>query len=127
MKKLIGMVVLAMVLAAGISPVQAMGPLMVAAHTAAWDRSADAKVTGYYLYYRAQGVTAWSNGQRSAVVPQPAAGVSPTLDILTLVTANGNYELAVTARNAAGDESGPSNIVPFVVEIPAAQTNLKVQ
>jgi hypothetical protein len=104
-----------------------MGPLMVTAHTAAWDRSSEAIVTGYYLYYRPAGATTWSNTNRTPVIPQTTAGVTPTYDILTLVSANGSYELTVTARNAAGDESGPSNIVPFVVSIPAAQSNLRTQ
>jgi hypothetical protein len=105
----------------------AMGPVMIGPHTAAWDRSTEAAVTGYYLYYRAAGATTWSNTNRSAVIPQPAVGVTPTYDILTLTSANGSYELAVTARNAAGDESGPSNVIPFVVAIPAVPSNARVQ
>jgi hypothetical protein len=111
----------------GIGPALAMGPVMIGPHTAAWDRSTQTTVTGYYLYYRASGATTWSDTNRSPVIPQTSVGVTPTYDILTLTSANGSYELAVTARNAAGDESGPSNTVPFVLAIPAVPSNARVQ
>jgi hypothetical protein len=103
------------------------GPVMISAHTATWDREVDAQVTGYYIYWRTQGATAWVSTQKSTMISQPAVGVVPTYNLLTLNLPNGNYEIAATARDAAGDESGVSNIVPFVVYIPAAPANLKNQ
>lgn len=108
-------------------PSHAMGPIMISAHTATWDRLNDANVTGYYIYYRAQGINTWSSVNRSVIVAQPTSGVIPTYNLLNLITTNGNYEICATALDAAGDESGPSNIVPFVEYVPASPANIKVQ
>lgn len=97
----------------------AVGPTMVDPHTAAWDPNSEADLAGYYVYYRPVG-GAWDNARRSAAVaPSP----TPRYNLLTIVTANGNYEIMVTAFDTAGNESGPSNIVPFVVDLPGAPRN----
>lgn len=103
------------------------GPLMISAHTATWDRSADANVTGYYIYWRIQGTTVWVSTQKSVLVAQPVVGIVPTYNLLQLNLANGSYEICATARDTPGNESGPSNIVPFVQYIPVAPANLKNQ
>lgn len=64
----------------------------------------------------------WLDGRRSVKMP----GTARTYDLTTLGLANGSYEICATATKGAG-ESGPSNIVPFVVEIPAAPLNLRTQ
>lgn len=115
------------------APVMAMGPLMVSSHTAAWDREADTPgiytVSGYYIYWRVvhTPVNPWVNTQRSALVSQPAVGIVPTYDLTALGLANGNYELCATAIDTKGDESGPSNIVPFTWAIPVSLTNFVIQ
>ena len=124
MKKLL-LVLLAMVIMLFSVPVFAMGPLMLNAHIAAWDREADTTVTGYYIYWRTVGGTAWPTTQRSPAILQPAVGVVPTFDLTILNLPNGSYEICATAYSMTG-ESGASNIVPFQVSIPASPANLKV-
>lgn len=100
----------------------AIGPWMAGPHTAAWDPNTEADLAGYYVYYRPVGGT-WDNARRSGLV---AKSTTPRYDLLQLITANGNYEIMVTATNAGGDESGPSNIVPFVLNLPAAAKNARI-
>lgn len=127
MKKILLMVLFLLCLVS-VSYAQAgPGPLMLSAHTAAWDRSADVNVTGYYIYWRVQGTTVWVSTQKSVLVAQPVSGVVPAYNLLLLNLANGSYEICATARDAPGNESGPSNIVPFVQYIPVAPANLKNQ
>ena len=95
-----------------------MGPIMVSPHTLQWDRETDVQVSGYYAYWRTTGTTIWSNEQRSSVVTQPATGLTVSYELLTLALANGGYEICVTARDTIGNESGPSNVVPYTVYIP---------
>lgn len=104
----------------------AVGPLMVQAHTAAWDPNSETDLGGYYVYYRpvTSPVTAWDNSRRSTVVP---VSTTPTYNLLTIITINGSYEVMVTATDTAGNESGPSNIVPFVVDLPSAPKNNRIQ
>lgn len=108
----------------------AMGPLMVTPHGLTWDREADGTgyiISGYYIYYRIAGVSTWSNTQRSALISQPAIGVTPAFDTLTLSLPNGNYEFVATAIDTKGNESGPSNMVPLTLAIPVSPTNFKTQ
>ncbi len=100
----------------------AVGPYMKDPHTAAWDPNPESDLSGYYLYWRPTGGT-WDNARRAQVAISPA----PTFNLLTVINVNGNYEIAVSAFNAAGNESGMSNIVPFVVNLPSAPTNTRVQ
>jgi len=104
----------------------ALGPRMVDPHTAAWDPNTETDLAGYYIYYRAvtNPVTPWSDTRRSASV---APSATPRYDLLQLITQNGQYEIMATAFDNAGNESGPSNIVPFVVDLPGAPKNSRVQ
>lgn len=70
--------------------------------TLAWDASTDTTVTGHYLYY-------WSlpNG---LVTKVPAQGTTHTLSNLTTGL---TYAFFITATNAVGLESEPSNTVHF--------------
>jgi hypothetical protein len=108
-------------------PAHAMGPLSVTLHTLAWDREADPLVTGYYVYWRTTGTTPWLNTQRSVAVLQPAVGTIPTFDLSTFNLPNGNYDICATAIDAAGDESGPSAVLPFTVYLPAFPMSLRKQ
>ena len=107
-------------------PAFALGPRMVDPHTAAWDPNTETDLAGYYVYYRpvTNPVTAWSDSRRSASV---APSATPRYDLLQLIGQNGQYEIMVTAFDNAGNESGPSNIVPFVVDLPGAPKNTRVQ
>jgi hypothetical protein len=98
----------------------APGNVVIEAHTLAWDRSTDVQVIGYYAYWRSPNVAPnpWVNSQRSALIPQPVVGVVPTYDIYQFNLALGTYELAATATDATGNESGVSNVVPFVLKAP---------
>ena len=100
----------------------AVGPAMVDPHTAAWDPNTETDLAGYYVYFRpvTTPATAWDNTRRSAAVPVSA---TPRYNLLQLVTFNGSYEIMVTAFDQVGNESGPSNIVPFVVDLPSAPKN----
>ena len=104
----------------------AVGPLMVDAHTAAWDPNTETDLAGYYVYYRPVTTpeTPWDNSRRSAAV---AVSPTPRYDLLQLNMTNGRYEIMVTAFDTPGNESGPSNIVPFVVDIPGAPKNNRIQ
>lgn len=105
----------------------AMGPLTVAAHICQWDREPDAnKVTGYYVYWRTAGTTAWSNNQRSPIVPQPPVGTVPSFELLNFNLPTGTYDICATALDAAGNESGPSNSAPFSPAYPASPQNFKI-
>ena len=105
----------------------AMGPLLAGAHTVAWDRETDPTVTGYYVYWRITGTTPWLNAQRSPVVPQPAVAIIPTFDLTAFNLSQGNYDICATAIDAAGDESGPSAVLPFPYPLPASPQNLRKQ
>jgi hypothetical protein len=124
-KKLtIGALVLFLVcVAIGMQEAGAVGPLMIDKHTAAWDANTETDLNGYYVYWRAPAGT-WDNARRSARVP---VSLTPTYDLLQLNLPNGNYEIAVSALDNAGNESGMSNIVPFVVDLPAAPKNNRLQ
>jgi len=103
--------------------VYAVGPIMIDKHIAVWDANTESDLNGYYVYWRAPTGT-WDNARRSAKVP---VGPIPTYDLLQLNLPNGNYEVAVSAIDNAGNESGMSNIVPFPVDLPVAPKNVKLQ
>jgi hypothetical protein len=92
-------------------------------HIVMWDRSIEPVVTGYYVYWRIP-VTPpttpnpWVNTQRSALIPQSTVGLVPTYDLYTPKLAIGTYDIAATATDSSGNESGVSNIVPFVQKAP---------
>lgn len=101
-----------------------MGPLTLDAHTAVWDASPTPGVDGYYIYYRLVGTPGWSDAKRSAKLP---VSTPLSYDLLTsLITMNGSYEICATATKG-GSESAPSNIVPFVLDIPVSPSNLRKQ
>jgi predicted phage tail protein len=122
MKKVLLLMVMVLLFLGLVSPVLAVGPYMKDPHTAAWDANTESDLAGYNLYWRVTG-TAWDDARRVAV----AKSASPTFNLLNVITANGNYEIMVTAIDSAGNESGPSNIVPFVVDLPGAPRNNRVQ
>jgi hypothetical protein len=110
MKKKVLFCTLALLLLASV--VQAVGPTP---QTATWDREADTRIAGYYVYWRvpATPVNPWVNTQRSAMVPQAQAGQASVSYDLTALNAPGSVEIAVTATDGKTLESGVSNIVPF--------------
>jgi hypothetical protein len=67
----------------------------------------------------------WGFALRSDLIPQPADGAVPSYQLSTLALAGGNYEVCVTAIDAAGNESNWSNSAPFY--IPASPHNLRAQ
>lgn len=107
------LITLTLILALAVPAFAAPGPTQVSGYTAAWNQDTDSRVTGYYLYWVSGTPTspAWVNTQRSQLIPQSA---SPTFDLRALGLPNGTYTICVTATDAAGDESGASNTVPFV-------------
>jgi hypothetical protein len=127
MKKLLFIFSLLVLLIAVVVPLShAMGPIIVSAHNVTWDKVVQPQVTGYYVYWRVQGATTWSDTNRSPVLPQPSGATMPKYDLLQWITANGTYEICATSRTAAGDESGPSNVVPFVLFIPPSPLNCAI-
>ena len=110
-----------------------MGPLMITPTGLTWDREADSQssygtITGYYLYWVATQVPlpAWTNTQRSALIPQTAVGVTPLVPISNLNLPSGNWTMCVTSVTASA-ESGPSNTVSFLWVIPAPPANFSKQ
>jgi hypothetical protein len=75
--------------------------------TLAWDRSVDASVTGYKLYYRELAATNYTQ------VDVGNTNVCRLSDLLETRT----YTFYVTCYNAAGLESDPSNSVSYTVPL----------
>ena len=115
MKKIIVLGMLAFLLS--VVTACAMGPIYVGLKTAAWDPVSGA--TGYYLYWRAPGVTTWDNTRRivtTATLVDMVAGGVPM----------GSWEICATAYDAVS-ESGPSNVVAWSYAILGNPLNLKKQ
>jgi hypothetical protein len=99
----------------------ALGPKIVGASKAVWDPNAETNLSGYYFYWRAVG-GAFSDTSRISV----GVSAAPEVDLTKILwPANGKYEIAVTAYDTAGNESGLSNIVPFDWSLPASPKNLR--
>jgi hypothetical protein len=99
----------------------ALGPKIVGASKAVWDPNTETNLSGYYFYWRTVG-GAFADTSRISV----GVSVAPEVDLTKILwPANGKYEIAVTAYDTAGNESGLSNIVPFDVSLPAAPANLR--
>ncbi len=100
-------------------------PRIIAPHTLAWDdpNLPAANVTSYRVYYRTVATPAnpWDDTKMATV-----AAPTKTLDLSGVITANGNYECAVSALNASA-ESGLSNTVNFLLDIPTNPSNLRKQ
>lgn len=91
--------------------------------TLTWDRNTD-DATGYYVYYCSiRGCTPTKASSQSPRIPQSAIGVNP---VFTL-PANTEGAAAVSAFDAAGNESGLSVIVPFDQVPPLVPVNPRVQ
>lgn len=129
MKKIVIIISLLLVLLMA-SSCYGMGPLMVDAHKTVCDRNTEADTSGYYIYWRVTATppNAWDNAKRSPLIPQPPVGqLGCQYDLLNFNLPNGNYEIVATAIDVSGNESGPSNIVPFLVDIPNTPSGLKKQ
>ena len=68
-----------------VSAALAVGPKMVDPHTAAWDPNTEADLAGYYLYWRTVG-GAFDDAHRATV----AKSAAPQLNLLTVISTNGN-------------------------------------
>jgi len=79
--------------------------------TLAWDRSPDATVTGYRVYY----------GPASGNYTNSAAVGDVTNAIISNLVQGGTYFFAATAMNELGDESDFSNEATYSVPLPANQ------
>lgn len=106
-------------------PAMAIGPVMVGPHTAAW--SYEAGVAGYYVYWSTATPPVWTTANRVQLTQPTGAPTTVTYNLLSSITANGSYSICVTAYDTGGDESGPSNIVPFALSIPSPPTGLGLQ
>ena len=84
--------------------------------TVAWDPSPDASVTGYFLYYGTDGSSLTNRLDVGNQTNAPLAGLQPGL----------TYQLTVTAYDASGSESDPSNQIQYKVPVAPPQ-NLAVQ
>jgi hypothetical protein len=77
-------------------------------YQATWTANTEADLDGYYLYWKS-GTAAFNNTNRIRIAK------TATVQVLT-GTVPANTVIALTAVDAAGDESGYSNQVPFVVD-----------
>lgn len=109
----------------------AIGPIMVAAHkvTCTATTQTIAKTNIYWSLAGTGGSCTsptWSGTNEVSVSYD--IGVTP-YDLLTIsaLVNQTNYCIAASYSDAAGDESGMSNIVPFVVSIPSAPVGEKIQ
>ena len=124
MKKLI-LIVLAMILVA--SPVFALGP-KIDKDKAVWDQNTETDLAGYYLYWRTQADT-FSDTNRVQVLPTNKASpthTAPSFNLGTLNLTSGNYSIAISAYDTAGNESGLSTEAPFDASLPANPSGLGV-
>ena len=95
--------------------VMAMGPKFLGPTKITCD-TYSGTITGMFVYWRVAGQTAWSDTNRAA-----AGRVDQTpYDLAKSITVSGDYEICLTAYDAAGNESEASNIVPFVYRVPGA-------
>jgi len=124
MKKIMLAIGIMLSLAMLFSHAYAVGPYVAELHKVAWDANTETDLAGYYVYYRPVTTpsTAWDNSRRSGTV---VVSPTPKYDLLQLITINGSYEVMVTAFDTSANESGPSNIVPFVLDLPAAPKNAR--
>jgi chitin-binding protein len=81
--------------------------------TLAWNPSSDASVTGYYVY---------SREENSATATRTNVGVA-TQSRIGGLKEGARYAFTVTAYNAAGAESVPSNEAAYVVPVPIRMIN----
>lgn len=72
----------------------------------------DTQATGAYIYWRTVG------GQFTDANRIDAGRLDQAdYDLLNVIKVSGNYEIAASAYDGAGNESALSNIVPFTVKI----------
>lgn len=101
----------------------ALGPIMVSAHKVTCDPApTGTTVAGNYIYYST--TTTFTDAQRVQV---PDISKTP-YDLLVMLAgkANGTYNIAATWYDASGNESGLSNIIPFVLNVLPSPTNEKL-
>lgn len=109
------------------APAFALGP-KIDKRFALWDQNIETDLAGYYLYWRTQGGS-FSDAQRIVVLPTATAGgkPAPSYDLMGLNFPSGMYDVAVSAYDTSGNESGLSNIVPFDGSFPVNPKNLKTE
>jgi hypothetical protein len=100
----------------------AIGPKVVDAHRLTCDASPQTGIVTSNIYYRTQGVSTWPDNPQGTVAGD--LGKATPFDLLSIITVNGNYEICATYSDSSGNESGPSNIVPFVLNILQSPQNL---
>ena len=99
----------------------AIGP-KIAKSTCVWDANTEGDLAGYYLYWRTPTGT-FQDANRTPVVKSTA----PTFSLLILNLSPGQYVIAVSAYNAAGNESGMSNEVTWDAAYPGNPKNAVVK
>lgn len=94
----------------------AMGPRFVGMTKITCDTYTGGPISGMYVYWRPAGQTGWLDSNRAA-----AGRVDQTpFDLAPVISVAGDYEVCLTAYDAVGNESGPSNVVPFPFVVPGS-------
>ena len=106
--------------------VSALGP-KIDKSVAIWTQNTEIDLAGYYLYWRTPNGS-FGDTNRIQVLPTAKAGThtTPSFDLATLNLASGNYIIAVTAYDTAGNESGISTEAPFDASVPGIPTGVGV-
>ena len=124
MKKLsIIMVLVLLVLSIDVA---AIGP-KIDKSIAIWNQNTETDLAGYNLYWRIPSGS-FSDSNRVQVLPTDKVGThpAPSFNLAGLNLAPGNYFIAVSAYDTAGNESGLSDDVPFDASVPSAPIGLGV-
>lgn len=102
-----------------------LSPLPAFALTAEWERNTEPDMKEYAVYMcETKGCTVSQTPiMQKAVVPHPLQGVKPTWP----VPDNKEGAIAVSARDASGNESPLSNVVPFDSLKPLTPAGLAVK
>jgi len=106
--------------------VAAIGP-KIDKSIAIWNQNTETDLAGYNLYWRIPSGS-FSDSNRVQVLPTDKVGThpAPSFNLAGLNLAPGNYFIAVSAYDTAGNESGLSDDVPFDASVPSAPIGLGV-
>jgi hypothetical protein len=126
MKIVAGIIILLLVVIGIPSFGGCIGP-SVKLHYATWDQSTETDVTGYYLYWRVTGGQ-WVSYAAVSKTSTAGGNPAPSVDLMTLgIPVPGIYEICVTARDVAQNESDISNIVTWDATVPSSLRNLNIK
>ena len=102
-----------------------MGPT-VFTKIATWDPSTEPEVTGYYLYWKVPGDITFSYKAPISKTALVDFYPPPSVDLTSIITVTGYYNIVVTTRDVNNNESDFSNQIDwtFIVVNPIESFNI---